>query len=120
MIITCPHCQAEHDYKVIDHINIDRNPELRAKVQDLSCFRIKCPNCGETELAVHPCLYTLKVQLSSHFSRFLCIFLIFAGLFRTPGSVSIFFVLGVDIFILHVPYQNSLVQFVYLVSCILK
>ena len=57
MIITCPHCQAEHDYKVIDHINIDRNPELRAKVQDLSCFRIKCPNCGETALAVHPCLY---------------------------------------------------------------
>ena len=55
MIITCPHCQAEHDYKVIDHINIDRNPELRAKVQDLSCFRIKCPNCGETALAVHPC-----------------------------------------------------------------
>ena len=34
--------------------------------------------------------------------------------------MSIFFVLGVDIFILHVPYQNSLVQFVYLVSCILK
>ena len=58
--------------------------------------------------------------MSSHFSRFLCIFLIFAGLFRTPGSVSVFFVLGVDIFILHVPYQNSLVQFVYLVSCILK
>ena len=57
MIITCPHCQAETDHKVIDHINIDRNPELRAKVQDLSCFRVTCPNCGETVLAVHPCLY---------------------------------------------------------------
>lgn len=57
MIITCPHCQAETDHKVHDHINIDRNPELRAQVQDLSCFRVKCPNCGETVLVVHPCLY---------------------------------------------------------------
>lgn len=57
MTITCPHCQAETEHKVIDHINIDRNPELRAKVQDLSCFRVTCPNCGETVLAVHPCLY---------------------------------------------------------------
>jgi hypothetical protein len=57
MTITCPHCQSENDFKVLDHINIDRNPELRAKVQDLSCFRVKCPNCGETALAVHPCLY---------------------------------------------------------------
>lgn len=57
MVITCPHCQTETDYKVHDHINIDRNPELRAQVQDLSCFRVKCPNCGETVLVVHPCLY---------------------------------------------------------------
>lgn len=57
MTITCPHCQAETDHKVLDHINIDRNPELRAKVQDLSCFRVQCPNCGETVLVVHPCLY---------------------------------------------------------------
>ncbi len=57
MTITCPHCQAETDHKVLDHINIDRNPELRAKVQDLSCFRVLCPNCGETVLVVHPCLY---------------------------------------------------------------
>lgn len=57
MIITCPHCQAEHDHKVLDHINIDRNPELRAKVQDLSCFRVTCPNCGKTALVVYPCLY---------------------------------------------------------------
>lgn len=57
MTIICPHCQAETDHKVLDHINIDRNPELRAIVQDLSCFRVQCPNCGETVLAVHPCLY---------------------------------------------------------------
>ena len=57
MMIECPHCHMETEHKVIDHINIDRNPELRAKVQDLSVFRVKCPNCGETLLAVHPCLY---------------------------------------------------------------
>ena len=44
----------ENEYKTLDHINIDRNPELRAKVQDLSCFRVTCPNCGETMLAVYP------------------------------------------------------------------
>ena len=48
MMIECPHCHMETEHKVIDHINIDRNPELRAKVQDLSVFRVKCPNCGET------------------------------------------------------------------------
>ena len=53
MMIECPHCHMETEHKVIDHINIDRNPELRAKVQDLSVFRVKCPNCGETVLAVH-------------------------------------------------------------------
>lgn len=57
MMIVCPHCQAETDHKVLDHINIDRNPALREKVQNLSCFRVKCPNCGETVLVVHPCLY---------------------------------------------------------------
>ncbi|MDY3619344.1 CpXC domain-containing protein [Agathobaculum sp.] len=57
MIVTCPHCQAENEVKPLDHINIDRTPELRQKVQDLSCFRTECPNCGETVLAVQPCLY---------------------------------------------------------------
>ena len=57
MTVTWPHCQAETDHKMLDHINIDRNPELRAKVQDLSCFRVACPNCGETVLVVYPCLY---------------------------------------------------------------
>lgn len=57
MTLTCPHCQQESEHEALSHINIDRNPELRSKVQDLSCFRVKCPNCGETVLAVYPCLY---------------------------------------------------------------
>ncbi len=57
MTVTCPHCQEEIACQALDHINIDQNPELRARVQDLSCFRVKCPNCGETALVVQPCLY---------------------------------------------------------------
>ncbi len=57
MTVTCPHCQEEIAYKALDHINIDQNPELRDKVQDLSCFRVMCPNCRETALVVQPCLY---------------------------------------------------------------
>ena len=57
MTVICPHCQAENEFKVVEHINIDRTPELRQKIQDLSLFRVKCPNCGDTMLAVHPCLY---------------------------------------------------------------
>ena len=41
MMIECPHCHMETEHKVIDHINIDRNPELRAKVQRPVCFSCK-------------------------------------------------------------------------------
>lgn len=57
MTVTCPHCKKENSYRPVEHINVDREPSLRAKVQDLSVFRVKCPNCGEAVLAVHPCLY---------------------------------------------------------------
>ena len=51
MMIECPHCHMKPKYQY--------RPKSRAaaKVQDLSVFRVKCPNCGETVLAVHPCLY---------------------------------------------------------------
>lgn len=57
MTVTCPHCKQESEHKPLEHINIDRTPEMRQSVQDLSCFRVTCPNCGETALAVQPCLY---------------------------------------------------------------
>lgn len=53
----CPHCGQESERRALTNINIDKNPELRASVQDLSCFRWKCPNCGVTSLVVDPCLY---------------------------------------------------------------
>ena len=55
--ITCPHCKNESERKPLSSINIDRTPEMRAKVQDLSCFRWRCPVCGATSLVMDPCLY---------------------------------------------------------------
>lgn len=69
MIVICSHCQEEITCQALDHINIDQNPSMRAKVQDLSCFRIVCPNCGETILVVQPCLYH---DMSDRFMVWLC------------------------------------------------
>lgn len=55
--VTCPHCHEQSEHKTPAHINIDRTPALRAAVRDLSYFRVSCPNCNETMLAVQPCLY---------------------------------------------------------------
>lgn len=53
----CPHCGHESARKVLTNINVDKTPELRAAVQDLSCFRWVCPNCGVSSLVVDSCLY---------------------------------------------------------------
>lgn len=54
---TCPHCGKESARRALTSINIDKNPEMREAVRDLSCFRWTCPNCGVTSLVVDPCLY---------------------------------------------------------------
>lgn len=53
----CPHCGQESARRVLTNINVDRQPEMRTAVQDLSCFRWVCPNCGTSSLVVDPCLY---------------------------------------------------------------
>lgn len=53
----CPHCGHKSAREVLTNINVDKNPELRAAVQDLSCFRWVCPNCGVSSLVIDPCLY---------------------------------------------------------------
>lgn len=55
--VTCPHCEKECQREALTNINIDKNPEMREKVQKLDCFRWTCPNCGITSLLVDPCLY---------------------------------------------------------------
>ncbi len=53
----CPHCGEKSARKVLTNLNVDKTPEIRAAVQDLSCFRWVCPNCGVSSLVVDPCLY---------------------------------------------------------------
>ena len=54
---TCPHCKNERERRVLTRINVDREPEMRDKVRDLSCFEWRCPICGKTSLVIDPCLY---------------------------------------------------------------
>ena len=54
---TCPHCKNERQRPVLEHINVDLEPEMREKVRDLSCFEWRCPICGKTTLVLDPCLY---------------------------------------------------------------
>lgn len=56
-LFVCPHCKNERERSVLDSINIDLQPEMRQKVQDLSCFAWTCPICGKTSLVIDPCLY---------------------------------------------------------------
>lgn len=55
--IECPHCKTQSFHNSVGSINIDLMPEMRQKVQDLSCFRWECPNCKVTSLVMQPCLY---------------------------------------------------------------
>lgn len=54
---SCPHCKNERDREVLQSINIDLKPEMRAKINDLSCFEWSCPICGRKSLVIDPCLY---------------------------------------------------------------
>ena len=56
-ITECPHCKKECERRPLSRISPDRDPAVRQKVQDLSLFRWKCPNCGTTVLVEDPCLY---------------------------------------------------------------
>ena len=67
--ITCPHCKNSSPRTPVTSINIARHPELRAQVQDLSCFRWRCPVCGATSLVQDPCLYH---DIANQFMVWLC------------------------------------------------
>ena len=54
---TCPQCQTEGTVDAIGSVNVDKQPEMRAKIEDLSLFHWKCPHCGKVSLVLQPCLY---------------------------------------------------------------
>ncbi len=67
--ITCPHCQGEFTRDALASIQIDLEPDMRAKVQDFSCFRWECPNCKVASLVLAPCLYH---DVGNQFMVWLC------------------------------------------------
>ncbi len=67
--IQCPHCKNQSERTPLTAINVARTPEMRAKVQDLSCFRWRCPVCGTTMLVQDDCLYH---DLENQFMVWLC------------------------------------------------
>lgn len=54
---TCPQCGEDGSLTLWDSINVDLDPDVRRRVEDLSVFEWTCPNCGKTCLVLHPCLY---------------------------------------------------------------
>lgn len=56
-VIECVHCKQSCERTPLTRISPDRDPKIRAKIQDLSLFRWTCPNCGTTMLVEDPCLY---------------------------------------------------------------
>lgn len=67
--MACPHCKNESERTPLTSINLERDPDMRAKIQDLSCFRWRCPSCGKTSLVMDPCLYH---DLAGQFMVWLC------------------------------------------------
>lgn len=57
MKILCPHCQCESEVKKKQNLNTEQDENAYARVQDLSYFRVKCENCGESMLALQDVLY---------------------------------------------------------------
>lgn len=54
---TCPQCQTEGSVPAIGSVNVDQDPEIRAKIQNLSLFHWTCPHCGKISMVLQPCLY---------------------------------------------------------------
>jgi predicted RNA-binding Zn-ribbon protein involved in translation (DUF1610 family) len=55
--VKCPHCGRPGTYEVWDSINVDLDPELRAKILNEELFEWKCPHCGETVFAPYGFIY---------------------------------------------------------------
>ena len=54
---TCPQCGENGPLTVWNSVNVDLDPSVRDKVEDLSLFEWTCPNCGKVCLVLHPMLY---------------------------------------------------------------
>lgn len=69
ILVECPHCKNKEELSAIGSINIEKQPHMRSKIQDLSCFRFVCSNCNVSSLVLQPCLYH---DMQNNFMVWLC------------------------------------------------
>ena len=54
---TCPHCGRPGTFEVWDSINVDLDPEMRAKLMNDELFEWTCPHCGGEVYAPYGFIY---------------------------------------------------------------
>ncbi|MEE0266032.1 MAG: CpXC domain-containing protein [Acutalibacteraceae bacterium] len=54
---TCPGCKEEFEITMWDSVNVDINPEEKARILDGSFFDQKCEHCGKVTKMFYPILY---------------------------------------------------------------
>jgi endogenous inhibitor of DNA gyrase (YacG/DUF329 family) len=59
--VACPMCGSEVEFEVVQSVNVDRRPELRAAILDGSFQRKACPSCGK-QFRVEPELVYMDLQ----------------------------------------------------------
>lgn len=53
----CPKCGNVFEFEVHESVNVDIDPDMKAKVLSAEIFLPQCPKCGERELVLYPMLY---------------------------------------------------------------
>ena len=54
--IACPYCQHEQEFESYVNIDLDVEPELKAKIMSDELFTFECEECGKKALMAFPCL----------------------------------------------------------------
>ena len=70
-IITCPQCNNKSEFVFWDSINVDLDPDMRAKVMNGEVFRWTCPHCGANvyvpfETLYHDMKHKFMIMFSPH------------------------------------------------------
>lgn len=55
--VKCPGCGHEMNMEIHEFVDVETDPEYKAKIMNGSLFLVKCPKCGEETLAEYPLMY---------------------------------------------------------------
>lgn len=58
MIVNCPACLEDSNFKIYSAINTEANPEIKENIFNREIFKFSCPHCGEEILVAYNCTYT--------------------------------------------------------------